>query len=259
MPQTTAASRRTRLRALQVGLTTTLPGAGGGLYVSAKRTHRFGGRNFVEHSFDQGLMAVEDGFWRWVRFGKRTHRRGVLRVVSSNSAASGSARTAVNACGYRRTRRGWLSLRSVGSAQSPELRPSGVDKTRRLLGATPAPRNCETNPFSFRAIGDVSILDTETYDVCSCVCKWVRSGKTNPFGGGFVERIRRRQGYGATRCCVQLGRAMGDILMNGAARYINDRHRALQLRHPEEVSQNMCFCETNRIYSASKTACIQLI
>jgi hypothetical protein len=45
------------------------------------------------------------------------------------------------------TRRGWLSLRSVGSAQSPELRPSGVDKTQRLLGATPAPRNCETNPI----------------------------------------------------------------------------------------------------------------
>ena len=46
-------------------------------------------------------------------------------------------------------RRGWFSLRSVGSAQSPELRPSGVETTRRLLGATRAPRNCETNRIGF--------------------------------------------------------------------------------------------------------------
>ncbi len=59
--------------------------------------------------------------------------------------------------------RGWNSLRSVGSAQSPELRPSGVDTARRLLprkdgvwrlvrlgsGATRAPRNCETNRIGF--------------------------------------------------------------------------------------------------------------
>jgi hypothetical protein len=32
----------------------------------------------------------------------------------------------------------WFSLRSVGSAQSPELRPSGVDTTRRRLGAKPS-------------------------------------------------------------------------------------------------------------------------
>jgi hypothetical protein len=32
-----------------------------------------------------------------------------------------------------------------GSAQSLELRPSGVGTTRRHLGATPTPRFCETN------------------------------------------------------------------------------------------------------------------
>jgi hypothetical protein len=41
------------------------------------------------------------------------------------------------------------SLRSVGFARSLELHPSGVDTTQRLLGATPAPRNCETNRIGF--------------------------------------------------------------------------------------------------------------
>ncbi len=36
-----------------------------------------------------------------------------------------------------------------GSAQALELRPSGVGTTRRLPGATPAPRFCETNPIFF--------------------------------------------------------------------------------------------------------------
>src|ERR1017187_3632948 len=79
--------------------------------------------------------------------------------------------------------------------------------TRRQgdTGGTPAPlrhrdeRNVpfhETNPFYFRVVFDVSILDTETYVVCSGVCKWVRSGKTNPFSrglcGGLLPWGRRR-------------------------------------------------------------------
>src|ERR1017187_7800020 len=49
------------------------------LYVFAKRTHRFGGRNSMDHAHCKILMSFAEGFCRWVRFGKRTHRRGVLR------------------------------------------------------------------------------------------------------------------------------------------------------------------------------------
>jgi hypothetical protein len=58
-----------------------------------------------------------------------------------------------DACSTRR--RGWFSLRSVGSAQAPELRPSGVGTTRRHVGATPAPPSCETKRiFSRVKTGD---------------------------------------------------------------------------------------------------------
>src|ERR1017187_2561035 len=50
----------------------------------------------------------------------------------------------------------------------------------------------ETNPFCFRVLFGVSHLFTETYAVCSGVCKWVRSGKTNPFWGVFWGRFRQR-------------------------------------------------------------------
>ena len=32
----------------------------------------------MEAPLDKGLMTFADVFWRWVRFGKRTHREGVL-------------------------------------------------------------------------------------------------------------------------------------------------------------------------------------
>src|SRR6267154_808880 len=44
---------------------------------------------------------------------------------------------------------------------------------------------CETNPFHFRLLFDGSGLFSGTCAVCRSVCKWVRSGKTNPFWGRF--------------------------------------------------------------------------
>ena len=43
----------------------------------------------------------------------------------------------------------------------------------------------ETNPFYLCDVCDVSHLCTKTYVVCSGVCKWVRSEKTNPFSGVY--------------------------------------------------------------------------
>ena len=43
----------------------------------------------------------------------------------------------------------------------------------------------ETNPFYFRGFIAVASSFTASYAVCSGVCKWVRSGKTNPFRGRF--------------------------------------------------------------------------
>src|ERR1017187_5813234 len=50
-------------------------------------------------------------------------------------------------------------------------------------------------------------------------------------GGGYSWRVN----YGEIGC--RLAKAdgrRGGLLINGAARYLNDRHRALQLRHPAE-------------------------
>jgi hypothetical protein len=55
-------------------------------------------------------------------------------------------------------------------------------------------RFCETNPFYFDAVCGVTLLFTETYVVCNGFCKWVRSGKTNPFGGGLWGRFHRKVG-----------------------------------------------------------------
>src|ERR1017187_4169665 len=49
------------------------------------------------------------------------------------------------------------------------------------------------------------------------------------------EGYSRRVNYGEIGC--RLAKAdgrRGGLLMNGAARYLNDRHRALQLRHPAD-------------------------
>src|ERR1017187_2993091 len=71
---------------------------------STKRTHRFLADFLVEVLVNTLVVAESCERNRWVRFGKRTHRRG------------------------------------FGSAQAPELCPSGVGTTRRRLGATLAPR-----------------------------------------------------------------------------------------------------------------------
>src|SRR5258708_6356332 len=70
-------------------------------------------------------------------------------------------------------------------------------------GATRGPHICfcETNPFQFRASVDVSGQLTAGYVICSEVCKWVRSQKTNPFEGVcgvvFIEQWFR---FGS-KCC----------------------------------------------------------
>src|ERR1017187_9605776 len=95
--------------------------------------------------------------------------------------------------GYRRdacsTRRG----NNTGETPAPLLRGSDFAGRRALpkevgksCGASNMPF-CETNPFHFRVVFDVSIVNTETYAVCRGVCKWVRSGKTNPFLGGSSD------------------------------------------------------------------------
>src|ERR1017187_4497375 len=52
---------------------------------STKRTHRFGGRSFAYQPTFQVLMLFAEPVCRWVRFGKRTHRRGVFGGYSWKS------------------------------------------------------------------------------------------------------------------------------------------------------------------------------
>src|ERR1035441_9037395 len=96
MPQTTAASRRTRLRALQVGLTTTLPGVGGAPIRFCETNPPFWRQEFYVSFVLQDTYVVCRGFlqvgsfWKtnppegcfgghlvgkWVRFGKTKPRR----------------------------------------------------------------------------------------------------------------------------------------------------------------------------------------
>src|ERR1039457_1041308 len=53
----------------------------GPIYDSAKRAHRFGGRNFMYHGYGKLLMLFVEGFCRRVRFGKRTRLEGYLRGI----------------------------------------------------------------------------------------------------------------------------------------------------------------------------------
>src|ERR1035438_3582102 len=49
---------------------------------SAKRTHRFAIAFLLYHFYLQKLMPFAGEICRWVRFGKRTHRRGVFGSFS---------------------------------------------------------------------------------------------------------------------------------------------------------------------------------
>jgi hypothetical protein len=53
-------------------------GEGEPLYVSAKRTHRFGRLVSVYLTYLKILISFAGPVCSWVRFGKRTHRGGVL-------------------------------------------------------------------------------------------------------------------------------------------------------------------------------------
>ncbi len=56
-------------------------GREGPIYVSAKRTHRFGAPLFLYHICCQLFMSFAVTFCRWVRFGKRTQFWGVFGAV----------------------------------------------------------------------------------------------------------------------------------------------------------------------------------
>jgi hypothetical protein len=90
-------------------------------------------------------------------------------------------------------------------------------------------RFCETNPFCFRPSLDVSHVFTGTYAVCSGFCKWVRSGKTNPFRGVF------RGVKGRNRKTSAFARASVVALHAMAARSARLRNYAL-LENAVEIS-----------------------
>src|ERR1017187_1501840 len=99
-------------------------------------------------------------------------------------------------------RRGWFSLRTVGSAQFPELRPSGVGTTRRHLlreygvqrlvrlgsGAARAPRFCETNRIGFGAFFHGTTEANVSYDGRSEKMNPVRLAKPNRETGESLLR-----------------------------------------------------------------------
>ena len=99
----------------------------------------------------------------------------------------------------------WIAATTTSRRVAQPMLRSASDwgrKKRENLSTTPqgAPpiRFCETNPFYFRGLFATSHVFTVTYAVCSHVCKWVRSGKTNPFWRGygaiFIEKWVRFRG-----------------------------------------------------------------
>jgi len=76
---------------------------------------------------------------------------------------------------------------------------------------SPPIRFCETNPFHFRLLFDVCNLCTVICVVCSRVCKWVRSGKTNPFEGCFkvIHAVMTRNTTATGPVALQFGDGMG--------------------------------------------------
>src|SRR6266404_5824359 len=85
------------------------------IYVSTKRTHRFGGGNFMEYPCYQRLMWFAGAVCRWVRFGKRTHRGGVLGVYSLKSGVVRRLAGVVGD-GCRKQQRRLVGLGSTSSA-----------------------------------------------------------------------------------------------------------------------------------------------
>ena len=110
---------------------------------------------------------------------KRLYTGGsLLREDATKAGRPGSG--AKNEIGFH-----WLR-------SGPELRPSGVDTSRRLLGATPAPRNYQTNPPFFDGFSDGSGYEYIGY-TRNTRAKAVGSfWKTNP-------PVRLREGYPPSR------------------------------------------------------------
>jgi hypothetical protein len=77
-----------RVRLGQLSLPTTGNGETAGAHQmchSTKRTHRFLAGFFMEMAMNKRLTVEISERNRWVRFGKRTHRKGFLGSVSSKS------------------------------------------------------------------------------------------------------------------------------------------------------------------------------
>ena len=116
------------------------------------------------------------GRWRGVGSGEHMN----IQRSSSNVQRSRSAgKTNTTASGALA-----LQIGRAGNGATRYCTRLGV-RLPQVFGATRGPyiRFCETNPFHFRGVFIVSGILTETYEVCRSVCKWVRSGKTNPFSG----------------------------------------------------------------------------
>src|ERR1017187_1446277 len=85
---------------------------------SAKRTHRFGGRDSMYHAHGKLVMPFAEGFCRWVRFGKRTHREGVFGGSDTEKRSREPQIARWNVCsnrGQHGDRAPWLRGERFGS------------------------------------------------------------------------------------------------------------------------------------------------
>ncbi len=109
------------------------------------------------------------------------------RVCCGNTTCSGSLRScsappsgeegkSAFAKAERRGRDAHATIRGIRLRQ-------GYGATRCCTQLGGPIRFCETNPPFCEGDFDVSFLFTETYAVCSGICRWVRFGKTNPISG----------------------------------------------------------------------------
>src|SRR6267154_2390135 len=92
------------------------PGGFGPIYVSAKRTHRFSVRIFMQLSLYWHIAEKIHAKFRWVRFGKRTHRERLLVGFGCRDNYFAACRR--TPLGKRTHRRGVFERASAGKWES---------------------------------------------------------------------------------------------------------------------------------------------
>jgi len=114
------------------------------LYLSAKRTHRFSEEFVLEVVMNKSVKREMDEGNRWVRFGKRTHRRGFLRGSEAvNGANEGSL---WRVWGEMNDTARWATAPYLSKGKWPA--PYSAATVAGLWEAKGPPiRFCETNPF----------------------------------------------------------------------------------------------------------------